>query len=265
MVLAVGTILVIAAIVQDYPMADRMVLFTVPFVCLLLGATLMISRQIYVQLALIVLVFIVGTNQIGSAASAVIHPYTKTEVREAYLFALHHKRPSDAVLVEWEGVPDYLYYHQTLGVSAVGTFSLEGSASPCNNARQFAKLKKWKRVWLVFGIDPGTEPGHPIAQYVSAFDTFGQSATAYYSPGPAGAVLVSISHGPTHPGPLLRPQLAAQSLWMYFNKSLAPCKCSQIDRPQLKLSIIGCRRSQSVFDHPVTNNLATNFWTEVLN
>jgi hypothetical protein len=125
--------------------------------------------------------------------AATIHPYTKTELREAYVYVLQHRQPGDALLFEWEGVPDFLYYHQTLGVNAQGHFRLTGSSTPCNNAPQLAQLERWKRVWLVFGIAPGTESNHPIAQYVKAFSVIGQPASTFLSPGPAGAVLLAVS------------------------------------------------------------------------
>jgi hypothetical protein len=183
----------VAAIVHDYPMADRLVLFTVPFVCLLLGAAVMLSSRALIQIGLVALVAIASAGAFASAGSAIVHPYTKTEWREAYVYVQHHEKPGDAVLFEWEGVPDYLYYHQALGVNAVGAFRLSGSSTSCYNALQFTKLAPWPRVWLVLGIDPDSEEGHPVAHYAAAFGHIGRISSVFNAPGPAAAMLLTIT------------------------------------------------------------------------
>jgi hypothetical protein len=190
-------VLVVAGIAHDYPLADRMVLFSLPFVCLALAATVLASRRTGIQLLFVGLVLVVSVPEIGSAASATVHPYTKTEVRDAYVYVQQHERPGDAVLVEWEGVTLFDYYNRIFGVDANGYFRLTGSSTPCDNDRQLAQLEQWKRVWLVFGINPGSETGHPIDTYVHAFRSVGLPTTTFLSPGPAGAVLLSVSSVPT--------------------------------------------------------------------
>jgi hypothetical protein len=191
-VLLVG-VTVVAGIAHDYPLADRMVLFSLPFVCLVLAATVLVSGRAGVQLLFVGLVLVVSVPELGSAASATVHPYTKTEVREAYVYVQRHERPGDAVLVEWEGVTLFDYYNRTLGVGANGYFRLTGSSTPCDNGRQLAQLEQWKRVWLVFAINPGSETGHPISTYVNAFRSVGLPTATFLSPGPAGAVLLTVS------------------------------------------------------------------------
>jgi hypothetical protein len=195
--LVLGLAVVAAAVDHAYPMADRMVLFTVPFVCLLLGAVLRLIPKVLAQALMVGLVLVVGASSIGMAASAIVHPYTKTEVREAYQYVLRHEKAGDAVLVEWEGLPDFIYYHETLGVRGDGTFKLTGSTSACDNAAQLAQLDRWKRVWLVLGIDPHSERGHPIEHYISAFRSIAKITSVYNTPGPSAAVLLTIEHG-TH-------------------------------------------------------------------
>jgi hypothetical protein len=181
------------AIAHDYPLADRMVLFSLPFVFLALAATILVSRRRGIRLIFVALVLAVSIPELGSAASATVHPYTKTEARDAYLYVRQHQRPGDAVLIEWEGVTVFDYYHRALGVDANGYFRLNGSLTPCDNGRQLAQLEQWKRVWLVFAIDPGSETGHPIHRYVNAFSAVGVPTSTFLSPGRAGAVLLSVS------------------------------------------------------------------------
>jgi hypothetical protein len=203
---SLGGAVAVAAIFHEYPMADRMVLFTVPIMCLLLGSVVLLAPTPPMRVLLVGLVLVVSANEIGVAASAVVHPYTKTELRESYEFVLHHQRPGDAVLIEWEGIPDFLYYHETLGVAGDGDFRLSGSQSSCNNAQQLDRLVKWKRVWLVLGIDPGSEQGRPIAHYEEAFRGIGTVALSYHAPGPSAAVLLKIDpRGDIAQGPIAAP------------------------------------------------------------
>jgi hypothetical protein len=195
LILVLGGIMIVAGVAHEYPLADRLVLFSIPFVCLCVGGVLLVSRRPPVQVLCVLLVLVVTGAEFSTAASAITSPYTKTEVREAYVAMLAHRHPGDAVLVEWEGIPDFLYYNQTLGVRAEGTFRLTSSATPCDNAAQLAKLEQWSRVWLIFGIDPGTEAGSPITQYTSAFASTAKVISRYDSPGPSGAVLLKIDHG----------------------------------------------------------------------
>ena len=103
LIVLLAGVMVVAGIAHSYPLADRMVLFSLPFVCLALAATVLVSRQAAIQLLFVGLVLVVSIPEFGSAASATVHPYTKTEAREAYVYVQRHRRPGDAVLVEWEG------------------------------------------------------------------------------------------------------------------------------------------------------------------
>ena len=209
-VLVLAGVVVVAGIAHAYPMADRMVLFALPFTFLVLAASLLVSRRTAVQLALVALIVVVSVPALGSAASAVVHPYTRTEVRGAYAFVEAHRQPGDGVLVEGEGIPAFLYYHRTLGVDADGVFRMMGSPTPCDNAAQLDQLRRWRRVWLVFATAPDSEAGHPIAEYLRAFGWVGRPTAAFYAPGPSGAVLLEVSPtpataAPTVPAPSWQP------------------------------------------------------------
>jgi hypothetical protein len=158
------------------------------------------------------LILILSAPEIATTANAVVHPYTRVEERAALVYVLHHKRPGDAVLVEWLGEAIALYYHETMGVNATGTFALFGSDVPCNNAAQLTKLKHWTRIWLVFGVDPRAEP-NSIAQYTKAFASLGKVISAFYPPvhaspqidlgGTAAALLLSNFHGSKPDDPVI--------------------------------------------------------------
>lgn len=210
--LIVGVVVVtaIAGIVHVYPLSDRLLVFTLPFVFLVLAGILLVSRHLPIQVLCVGLILIVTLSEVATSADAVFNPYTRVEERGAIAYVMQHQRPGDAIFVEWLGEAQFVYYHETMGVNAVGTFNLYGSALPCDNAANFARLKRWTRVWLVFGIDPNAEP-NAIAQYTKAFSEAGRIISVYYPPvhvpdqsdgnGAAAAVLLRIHRGSTSSQP----------------------------------------------------------------
>ena len=210
LIVAVGAMASIACMMHVYPLFDRMLMFTVPFICLTLGGILLVSNRLLIQLLCIGMILIVSVPELATAADAVLRPYTRVEERAALTYVMQHKQPGDAVLVEYLGEAQFVYYHETIGVDAAGNFGMNGSLIPCNNAANLAKLKHWSRVWLVFGIDPNSEP-NAVAQYTKAFASAGRVTSAFSPPvnvpdqsdgvGVAAALLLTIRRGstPAHP------------------------------------------------------------------
>jgi hypothetical protein len=69
---------------------------------------LLISGRRLVQLTRAGLILIVSPNEMAVASAAVVRPDTNTEVRRSYVYVVRHGTPGDAVLIEWEGVPDFV-------------------------------------------------------------------------------------------------------------------------------------------------------------
>ena len=212
LVLLVGVVASVAGMLHEYPLSDRMLLFTLPFVCLTLGGVLLASRRLLPQVLCLGLILVVTVPEIATATEAVVHPYTRVEERAALTYVMQHKQPGDNVLIEWLGVAQFVYYHETSGVNAAGVFALYGSALPCPNAANLAKLQRWNRVWLVFGVDPNAEPG-AIAQYEKAFSSVGTVVSVFYpsayvpdqsdGTGVAAAMLLKIHHVPVPAAPAI--------------------------------------------------------------
>jgi hypothetical protein len=180
-----------AAILHEYPLQGRLVLFLVPLACVAVAAPLLLSRRMGVQLVVLGLIASVLVPSVASAAHAVVNPYTKTEARSAYLYVQHHERPGDAVFVEWSGVASFIYYHETLGVNGAGFFKLSGSATSCGSGAQLDLLRRYDRVWFVFAVPPGIEAG-AVSQYLPMLRHVGRIVTVHPTPGNAGAVLVQV-------------------------------------------------------------------------
>jgi hypothetical protein len=197
-----------AATVREYPLQGRLVLFLVPIAAIALAAPLIVPARRIIHVATCVLIGILLIPALASAAHATADPYTKTEAREAYLWVQQHDRPGDRVVVEWTGMAVYLYYHETLGLTGTASFQFAGSSKPCDNARQFDKLDRFKRIWFVFAVPPGLEPD-AISQYLVALRHAGHVAGIHETPGNAGVVLLDMhSSGGTNvrlPAPAWQP------------------------------------------------------------
>ncbi|HEX3334207.1 MAG TPA: glycosyltransferase family 39 protein [Acidimicrobiales bacterium] len=182
-----------AAIVHEYPVQGRLVVFFVPLACVALAATLLLSRRWPAQLLVCALIAAVMVPSVASAAHAVWSPYTTTEAREAYLYVQQHERPGDKILVEWSGMAVYYYYNETLGVSGTGSFQVSDSVKACDNGAPLGQLRAFSRIWFVFAVPPGIE-ANAISQYMPMLRQVGRVLTVHLTPGNAGAVLVQVRH-----------------------------------------------------------------------
>ena len=137
LIVAVAGMASIAGMMHVYPLSDRMLLFTVPFICLTLGGILLVSGRLPIQMLCIGMILVVSVPEVATAADAVLRPYTRVEERAAITYVMQHRQPGDAILVEGLGEAQFAYYHETIGVNAVGAFGLYGSSTPCDNAANF--------------------------------------------------------------------------------------------------------------------------------
>jgi hypothetical protein len=192
-VVIVVAVVFFAAIIQQYPIQGRMVLFFVPLGCLAIASPMLLSKRMAVQVVCACLAGVVLLPSIASAAHAAADPYTRTEAREAYLYVQEHERPGDKMLIEWSGTAVYLYYHETIGVTGIGSFKFSGSPKSCNNSVLGDDLSGTDRVWFIFAVPPGIE-SNAISQYLIALRRLGRILTVHPTPGNAGAVLVQINH-----------------------------------------------------------------------
>jgi hypothetical protein len=201
LVLLIGG-LFFAAIIREYPLQGRLVLFLVPIAAVAVAAPLLLPARRIVHVVICCAIGVIMIPSLASAAHAVADPYTKTEAREAYLFVQQHEKPGDHIFVEWSGVAVYLYYHETLGVTGSGSFQFEGNPATCNNTAQISKLERFRRIWFVFAVPPGIE-ADAIPQYLIALRRVGRIISVHQTAGNAGAVLVQV--GPDHTGDLQLP------------------------------------------------------------
>lgn len=157
-------LLVIAAtglsgLAHAYPVSGRLELFLVPISCLLLGSVLTvpvrgISRGVVVGLTLLVCV-----SLLSQTVAAAVHPYTKNEGREALRYAVAHRGPHGAVLIEGSGVNVYSYYHESTGITATANIWLyPGAKAKCDPTLQTQWFNQFHSIWIVFGGAPGTTP-----------------------------------------------------------------------------------------------------------
>jgi hypothetical protein len=190
LVLIIGAVF-FAAMVHEYPLQGRLVLFLVPIAAVAVAAPLVLPARPVIHVVVCALIGITLIPMLASAAHATVDPYTKTEAREAYVYVQQHAGPHDRVFIEWSGIAVYLYYHEILGVTGTGSFQFSGSPKPCDNASQFGTLDRYKRIWFVFAVPPGIEPD-AISQYLLALRHAGRVMSVDETPGNAGVVELDV-------------------------------------------------------------------------
>jgi uncharacterized membrane protein len=166
----------LGGLVRQYPVADRLVLFLVPFASLMLGGTLLLFERF--TLVLIAGIALVGATTVSSAAIALDRPYVMTSGRDALAYAETHAGKSDVVLIEGTVTNLYDFYHQTAGVTVSGNVQLLTSISGsdnCSPTAETAFLRHYQHVWLVYAPPVGIEPPSALAQYRNALAAAGPS------------------------------------------------------------------------------------------
>ena len=212
-VLVLAGVVVVAGIAHAYPMADRMVLFALPFTFLVLAASLLVSRRTAVQLALVALIVVVSVPALGSAASAA-RSTCKHPDRGARGLRLRRGAPAAGRRRAGRGGgdPRLPVLPPDPGGGRRRRLPDDGGVRPrATTPRKLDQLRRWRRVWLVFATAPDSEAGHPIAEYLRAFGWVGRPTAAFLRwPGPSGAVWLEVSPtpataAPTVPAPSWQP------------------------------------------------------------
>jgi hypothetical protein len=180
-----------AALVREYPVADRMVLYLVPTAALLLAGSILLSSR-FGWLALPLIAVVVATT-FSSAAVALVRPYAMSGGRQALQYALSHAGPHDLVLIEGSASNLYAFYHQAAGMTVDGSVYLvphTPGAPACSPTEDTDWLRQYDKVWIVYA-DAGTyEPPSAFGDYVSALAAAGTTKVVQSDPGNSAVILV---------------------------------------------------------------------------
>ena len=181
----------VGGLVRQYLVADRMVLFLVPFAALMLAGTLLLSARF--GLLAVPLVALVAATTFSSASVALARPYTMSSGRTALQYAIAHAGPRDLVLIEEAAIEVYAFYHRAAGLSVDGNVYLipnTPGAPTCSPTQETAWLTRYHRVWIVYA-DAGTfEPPSALHQYLKALAAAGATRVVRSYPGNSDVLVI---------------------------------------------------------------------------
>jgi 4-amino-4-deoxy-L-arabinose transferase-like glycosyltransferase len=199
MVLGPWLAVVVASSVQLYPATERLVLFLVPAVAVLVGVgTAEVARWLRVRSEMLGLAAIALVLILNSAVTLhrVIEPAQIEELRPLLGHLQAQIQPADAVYVMPTAVPTFDYYRDRLHLR--GAAVVLGSAGFDDAAairRQIEPLRTHARIWLVTSAywqstghitPPATQAFEQIGRRIEEYDATGSSVVLYQTD-PTGA------------------------------------------------------------------------------
>lgn len=206
---------VVAAVTQSYPLAQRLALYLLPMLYLLVTAGLADGardlkrglpspwRQVAVVVCTTVLLLSAGPAVIAGV-STVVRPDETTAARQAIQFVADHQRPGDVVLVERYAASAMTFYGPRLGVAMGGVFSFTRPAAKQGCAADpLASVTKSGRVWLVFAHHLSNQPANRTEIYLSQLAGRATQLLSFEGAGDAGAYLYDFDQ----PAPSASPPL----------------------------------------------------------
>lgn len=110
-----------AAVARKYPARDRLILFLLPALFLVVAASVdlaSVRRLRAVGAAALVILAVVAAEPIGDALRLFPRPIERTEARLLLEYVRDHRQPGDALYVDRGAFPTYRYYALTVGVEA---------------------------------------------------------------------------------------------------------------------------------------------------
>lgn len=154
---------VIAAYLNKYPFRNRLLLFITPFIILIIAEGLnywLDKKQFKWQYAMgIILSWLIVLPPLTQAATLVISPYRREEIRPVIEYVKYHQQADDIIYVFQRGEYQFKYYAPKYGYQAgdyiIGVDDLEdGDEVSAPEWQRYQKdldqLKGHQRVWMIF-------------------------------------------------------------------------------------------------------------------
>jgi hypothetical protein len=201
-----------AAVTKHYPLAQRLALYLLPLVIVLLCAGLedasvaagpraLPRRWRPVTTAVVAVALVVTTlPAVGAGISKLWHPDETTAGRQTLQFVADHQLPSDAVLIDRWGTTITRFYGPRLGVRPTGFVAVQpAGGQPCAANPLVGLSSGRQRAWLVLLHHPSNEPPDRNAVYASQFAARATQLMAYTGPGDTAAYLFDLRMPPVQP------------------------------------------------------------------
>ena len=147
-----------ASTLRVYPFADRMLLFAVPSILIVIGqgiaavANLMRRNRYAYGATWLVLALLLLFGPLESAIKTVRQPFGGEQVRPALEYLAAHRGPDDTVYVYYATYPTWRYYAPLIGLNVPGKI-VEGRPSrrePGKYKEGIDALPREGKLWLIF-------------------------------------------------------------------------------------------------------------------
>lgn len=200
-----------AAVTKHYPLAQRLALYLVPILIMLLCTSLQIAHpastdrqrpgprpsQFFPVALVVVVLMTISAPAVVAGVSKLWRPDETEAGRQAVQFVADHQLPSDAVVTDDWGRSALGFYGERFGVRQTGTVAMRSPhGRPCAE-NQFASLAGRQRVWLVLVHHPSNEPPDRNVVYASRFSAPATLLLSYHGPGDVAAYLYDLRQPPT--------------------------------------------------------------------
>ena len=194
--------LLTAAILHSYPASDRLALFVVPTVLLVLAAPVDLLRRYRTParsalaavpaVAAVAGIAVLAGPSVGDAVTYAHHPLQKEETRQTIGYIADHYRPGDLVLFDQFSIPVSVYGPREglpTGVTRVVTAPHRGCV---RGQAEKTITARYRRVWLAWGHDFSGRPVYLRDAYRAHLATIGRKVDSYRVTG-AGADLYDLA------------------------------------------------------------------------
>lgn len=151
----------LASALKKYPFGDRLLLFAVPFILILIAEGVEQLRNVIAKRhsvgafgVCVMLTVVITFNPATEAIETLRNPYNNEDIKTVLKYIQHHKRADDMLYVYNGAIPAFEYYAESYNLENQKT--IEGIASRDNPNEYIADLEKLrgkKRVWFIFSHD----------------------------------------------------------------------------------------------------------------
>ncbi|MGE5611883.1 MAG: glycosyltransferase family 39 protein [Bacillota bacterium] len=149
-----GIVTLVAAMGHKYPFSERLILFVMPILYLLIAGGIEslwnVLQRYRILIAGLLAAGLIGPGM-AMAARNVLHPRGREEIRPVLAYIASHARPGDRLYVYYAATPAFRYYRDQTGLSGMPIIQgAESRSDWLGYLEDLDQLKGLRRVWVVF-------------------------------------------------------------------------------------------------------------------
>lgn len=142
-----------ASALRLYPFADRLILYLVPLLILLIAAGAVLIRQSLARVSRLLgaaFIVVLLVKPVMLACLSAVSPITREEVRPAFVHMKEHWQPGDVLYVYNGAEKAFLYYAAAYGFDGECVMGLNSRDNLMRYIEDIGQLQGRPRVWILF-------------------------------------------------------------------------------------------------------------------